>query len=160
MIRAKSKILFIIPPGFGDKVAAGEPAQINLMVDESDSSVAQAGKSAALMFSQSFSASLAQQRLAAISMSAQAARGELTSAQPLLYAISSFDASPVLASSASLAREASAISAGSGASLRESIIELQNSLGYLVDQNEVLGGFSPGDQAMAALQQLATGDSR
>ena len=156
----KIKVLFILPQGMGEQAASGEPVQINLMVDESDSSVAQAGKSAALSFSQALSASVTQKRLAALSAQAQTASGSLARSRQVMVSIASFDITPQLAAASALAGEASTVYSKSNVRLKASIVGLQNSLGFLIDQNEVLSGYGPGSLDQAALAQLATGDSQ
>ncbi len=154
------KVIFIIPPGFGDSAARGQPAEISLMVDESDSSVAQAGKSAALSFSQTLSASVTRERLAALSIQSKSVSLQLARSRQMMAIVSSFDASPSLAAASALALDASTIYSKSDARLSKSITTLQNSLGFLIDQNQVLSGYGPGSLGQAALAQLATGDSQ
>ncbi len=156
----KVKVIFIIPPGFGDSAARGQPAEISLMVDESDSSVAQAGKSAALSFSQTLSASVTRERLAALSIQSKSVSLQLARSRQMMAIVSSFDASPSLAAASALALDASTIYSKSDARLSKSITTLQNSLGFLIDQNQVLSGYGPGSLGQAALAQLATGDSQ
>ena len=67
MDKGQIKVLFIIPQGVGEKVASGQPAIINVMVDESDSSVASIAKGTAQAFAQRLSGQVTTQRLAAIS---------------------------------------------------------------------------------------------
>lgn len=154
------KVLFIIPPGLGEAAARGEPAQISLMVDESDSSVAQAGKSAALTFSQTLSKSVASTRLAALTAKADSASSSLARSRQIMASISSSSVSRQLAAVSALAREASSTSSKSSKQLASSITALQNSLGFLIDQNQVISGYGPGSLGQAALAQLATGDSQ
>ena len=156
----KVKVIFILPAGLGDQVASGQPAQINLMVDESDSSVAQAGKGAALAFSQSLTAQIAQKRLGALTAQVQAARQTIAQSNQITRSISNADPNAALDSSQAMASDAATLSAKSGGLLSSSILSMQNALGYLIDQNEVLAGYGPGSLGSAALEQLATGDTQ
>jgi ABC-type multidrug transport system permease subunit len=154
------KVLFILPQGLSDKVAAGQPAQIDLMVDESDASVAQAAKGAASSYSQTLYASAVQRRLASISAQAKQADALLARSKQAGQSISSADIEPEAASSSALGRDAASLSSKSSTSLATAIRDLKNDLGYLIDQNEVLSGYGSGSLGQAALAQLATGDSQ
>jgi ABC transporter DrrB family efflux protein len=157
----KIKVLFILPEGLQEKVMQGQPAQISLMVDESDSSVAQAAKAAAQSFSNALSQSVSSQRLAAISKYATEAKSQLDKSRPLLISISSSDNAEKSRSSKVLADEAKSLASKYSSKLEGSILELQNSLGFLIDQNEVVDSFNPqSSMGKAALAKLSTGDSQ
>ncbi len=158
MDEGKIKVLFVLPDGLGESVAAGKPAQISVMVDESDSSVAQIARS----FAQSFALSLSQQataaRLAAISAQAQSASQELSSAKQAL--LPGQPTEQIMAAAAAYQSDSASIAKKSGDLISESTQALKNSLGYLVDQNELLEHFTPSQLGGATLQLLAVGDQQ
>ena len=65
MDEGKIKVLFILPRGLQEKVDSGQPAQIEIEVDESDASVAQISKSTAQEYVQTLSSTVTKERLAA-----------------------------------------------------------------------------------------------
>ncbi len=155
------KVLFILPEGFGEKVAKGEPQQIQIMVDESDSSVASISKSTTQAFAQQLSAQLTENRLDALSAKADSARKDLHAANSLASA----SASPAstLASQDAVAaywNDARYTYARSILGMTATVNGLKNSLGYLVDQNEVADSFTPASMTTATLGLLATGDQQ
>lgn len=158
MDEGKIKILLVIPSGFEDNVQQGRPAKLSLMVDESDSSVAQIGKSMAQRFSQELSLRISAQRLSQISANANAAAqgiSQLPYAQNAQQMLSSSQSSSS-AYASSLSRAYSRASKLSSDTARETT----NSLGYLIDQNEVVSSFSPASLSQATLTLLAVGDSQ
>ena len=155
------KVLVILPAGLGDKVARGEPALLQVMVDESDSSVAQIAKSTVQSFAQQLSAQVAAARLDAISAKADSARQDLRAADSVSDAASSQSASAASQDAvAAYWTDANYVYSRSSVGLSETVRGLKNSLGYLVDQNEIVGSFTPASMATATLALLATGDQQ
>ncbi|MCX6770817.1 MAG: ABC transporter permease [Candidatus Micrarchaeota archaeon] len=162
MDKGQIRVLFIIPQGIGGMVASGQPATINVMVDESDSSVASIAKSTAQAFAQRLSGQVTGQRLAAISAMAASGRADLARAGALSAPSSS--ASIAAASSGSAVRSywenANYVNARASAQISATVQGMKNSLGYMVDQNELVSSYSPSSVAAATLALLATGDQQ
>ncbi|VVB57848.1 ABC-2 family transporter protein [Candidatus Anstonella stagnisolia] len=154
----KIKVLLVIPAGFENDVQGGKPAQLSVMVDESDSSVAQIGKSTAQQFVQLLSMRISAQRLNALDAKAQAARAGISkfaSAQGTQEKISSSQAS-----TSSYSSDMSRTYSTASKLVSDTVQGTKNSLGYLVDQNEVLSGYSPASLGQATITLLAVGDSQ
>ena len=155
------KVLFILPMGLESKVKAGQPAEIQVMVDESDSSVAQTSKATAQSFVNRLSAQASQMRIAALSSQVASARADLAAAKGALS--SSTDTAKTAAlsdsSSAYFADASYRFSQGYKMS-SDSAQGLKNSLGYLIDQNEIADSFTPASMTSATLTLLSTGDSQ
>lgn len=161
MDAGKIKVLFILPPGLGDAVATNRPAQVQVMVDESDSSVAQISKATMASFVQQASDQLTEQRIAQMQAQMALARSQVAGAQSALSSVPASASSPASPSAVSSAwRDYNGVSAGINSELADSITAQRNSLGYLIDQNDVIGGFSPASQGSAAIAELATGDNQ
>ncbi|MFA6328526.1 MAG: ABC transporter permease [Candidatus Micrarchaeia archaeon] len=155
------KVLFILPSGLESKVAAGQPAQIELMVDESDSSVAQTAKSTAQSFAGKLSSMVAQRRLAAVSAQAASARADLAAAKAALAgATDASKTGALLASSKAYFSDAGYQFSHGYKMSSDSAQGLKNSLAYLVDQNEIADSFTPASMTSATLALLASGDSQ
>ena len=155
------KVLFILPPGLESSVYAGQPAQLQVMVDESDSSVAQTAKATAQAFASQLSSQVAQMRLAALSKQAASARADLAVASKAL------SASAGTAKQAALQDATAAYFTDAGDKFSQgyamssaSALGLTNSLGYLIDQNEIADSFTPASMTSATLALLSTGDSQ
>ena len=158
----KIKVLFILPQGLEDNVAGGKAAQIGLMVDESDSSVAQISKSTAQVLAQSLSSMVARQRLAAVSAQASGVQAQVGKASSMLAASSSSTAATDGAQDAGAAymKDIGYTYSKSSAGISATVQATRNSLGYLVDQNELVSSYSPSSMGTAVLASLATGDSQ
>ncbi|VVC01184.1 ABC-2 family transporter protein [uncultured archaeon] len=157
----KIKVLFILPAGLGQKVANGQPASMQIMVDESDSSVAQMAKSSAQAFAQQLSAQVTAQRLGAVSAQAQSASADLRAAGAMSSSASNPAAFASSQDSADASwNDASYVYARANSQVQETVVGLKNSLGYLVDQNEVVGSFTPASVTSATIALLATGDQQ
>ena len=157
----KIKVLFILPSGFSEDILNNRPAKINIIVDESDSSVAQSAKSAAQSLVQSLSRSILSTRLQKISAQTAIVKSDLISSSAILSKISNNHNYISLDNSAKKTSiHLSKTLSDSNSQVGASISSLQNSLGYLVDQNEVVDSFNPSSLANAALVKLATGDSQ
>ncbi|VVB57288.1 ABC-2 family transporter protein [uncultured archaeon] len=154
------KVLFVIPPGFSQSVAEGRPATISLMVDESDSSVAASAKGSAQAFSAALSQSILSGRLVELAAQSDAARGSLALSRSKLSSIASADPSAQQHLVDETNRQAADTSSASSAVLSAQTLELQNSLGLLVDQNQIADSFTPSAVGGATLIELATGDSQ
>ncbi|MFH1094874.1 MAG: ABC transporter permease [Candidatus Micrarchaeota archaeon] len=154
------KVLFVIPPGFSDSVARGDPATISLMVDESDSSVAASAKASAQAFSAQFSQSILASRLAELSAQSAAAQASLTQSRALLLPASSADPTATQRRVDELARESAQSSSATSVILSAEVLSLQNSLGFLIDQNQIADSFTPASVGGASLYELATGDAQ
>ncbi|MDE1798181.1 MAG: ABC-2 transporter permease [Candidatus Micrarchaeota archaeon] len=161
MDEGKIKILFIIPPGLGEDVAANRPAQMQIMVDESDSSVAQITKTTTAAFVQKVSDQLAADHLGDIQGLVRSAQSQVGQARATLSSVAENASSPASPAAVSATwRDYARVSAATSAELTDSITAQRNSLGFLIDQNSVIGSFSPSSQGQAALTELATGDSQ
>ncbi len=157
----KIKVLVILPAGLGNAVAHNQSAMMQVMVDESDSSVATIGKSTMQSFAQRESDRLFAQRLSQLQGQLQFANARVAQARSALLSVPNDPASNASASRVSATvREMHATSATAASSLDASIQALHNSLGYLIDQNEVIGAYSPSSQGQAALVELATADNQ
>ncbi len=157
----KIRVLFILPEGIEKKVAAGEQAKINIMVDESDSSVAQIAKSSGQSFAQKLSAQVTAQRLSALSAQAYSARQDLAHAGAAMGSASNsanLDAAKI--STAYYWNNMQFVYSLSSKAISDTMQGLKNSLGYLVDQNEVVSSFTPASVSQATLALLATGDQQ
>ncbi|HIH29774.1 TPA: ABC transporter permease [Candidatus Micrarchaeota archaeon] len=152
------RVLFILPEGLGDKVAKGEHAEINVIVDESDSSVAQISKSSAQAFAARLSEQVSAGRMSAMSAQARTAAGQLEAAKNLLSQQPQTDR--LKDSSDSYYRDALSASTKASKLITATAQELKNSLGFLVDQNEVAESFTPSAIGGATLQLLAVGDQQ
>ncbi|VVB66507.1 ABC-2 family transporter protein [Candidatus Gugararchaeum adminiculabundum] len=130
------KILFIIPSGFGDDLAAGRSATLSIIVDESDPTVAQITRASTQGFIQQLSTQLSFERVAAISARAERAQGELSTASSIIQdTIDQSDAPSFEAMQGSF-RNARSISSSTGAGLSQIILGLQNSVGYVINPIE------------------------
>jgi|GEM_PF-210568 len=161
MDEGKIKVLFILPEGLEDSVMGGKQAQLELMVDESDSSVAQTAKSAGQAFASRISSQIAAQRVAAVSGEVASAQQDLRAAKSAL--LQGTDATSVESASAAAAAHFSADSYAFSKGYKissDSAQGLKNSLGYLVDQNEIADSYTPASMSTATLSLLATGDSQ
>ena len=157
----QAKVLFILPSGLESKVNAGQAAQIEVMVDESDSSVAQTAKAAAQSFASRLSAQAAQARLAAISAQAASARADLAAAKAALAISTDTSRQAALQDStaAYFSDAGTEFSQGYGMA-SDSAQGLKNSLAFLIDQNEIADSFTPASMTSATIALLATGDSQ
>ncbi len=155
------KVLFVLPSGLESKAKAGQPAQIEVMVDESDSSVAQTAKATAQAFVSSLSSQVMQMRLAALSAEAASARADLARAKGTLAGSTSTTRQMELqdATAAYFTDAGDKFSQGYAMS-SASALGLTNSLGYLIDQNEIADSFTPASMTSATLALLSTGDSQ
>ena len=155
------KVLFVLPSGLESKAKAGLPAQIEVMVDESDSSVAQTAKATAQAFVSSLSSQVMQMRLAALSAEAASARADLARAKGALAGSMSTTRQTELqdATAAYFTDAGDKFSQGYAMS-SASALGLTNSLGYLIDQNEIADSFTPASMTSATLALLSTGDSQ
>ena len=162
MDRGLVKVLFVIPQGMGGKVASGQSAELDVMVDESDSSVASISKSSAQAFAQQLSEQITAQRLDAISAMAGSGRADLQKAASSSPSESqaSLSATSSQSAVASYWSNANYVNSRSSAQTSATVQGLQNSLGYLVDQNEIVNSFSPASVASATVALLATGDQQ
>ena len=162
MDKGQIKVLFVIPQGMGGKVASGQSAELDVMVDESDSAVAQISKSSAQAFAQQLSTQITAQRLDAISAMAGAGRADLQKAGSASSSLSqaSLSATSSQSAVASYWSNANYVNSQSSAQASATVQGLQNSLGYLVDQNEIVNSFSPASVASATVELLATGDQQ
>jgi len=157
----QAKVLFILPEGLEGKAMSGQAAQIELMVDESDSSVAQTAKGAAQSFASMLSAQVAQARLAAISAKADAAQADLMAASnALLGSAGTAKAAALSASSAAFFRDAGYQFSKGYKMSSDSARGLTNTLAFLIDQNEIADSFTPASMTSATIASLATGDSQ
>jgi ABC-type multidrug transport system permease subunit len=155
------RVLFMLPEGLEDDVLSGRAAQIEVMVDESDSSVAQISKATAQSFASRLSSQVAVQRLASISAKAAAARADLAAAANALAASTdTARAGALQASSMAYFRDAAYQFSKGYKMSTDSAQGLKNSLGYLIDQNEIADAFTPASMSTATLALLATGDSQ
>lgn len=160
MDRGEIKVLFILPGGIGEKVARGEPADILLMVDESDSAVASVAKATAQSLAARLSVQVTNDRLAAVSASAQAARQELAAAEAAAQSAAGGEPAFPQDAATSYWNDANYVYSRTGKSVDDTVAGLKNSLGYLVDQNEVADSFTPASMTSATVALLATGDSQ
>ncbi len=157
----KIKVLFILPQGLCDKVSTNQVAQISIMVDESDSSVSQSAKSVAQLFSQSLSNSILDSRLTFISNQNMLVKSDIYNSNSALSKLSkNKDFVPLDNSASKISSHLLQTLSNSDSQISAVIISLQNSLGYLIDQNEVVDSFNPSSLGNAALAKLATGDSQ
>ena len=155
------KVLFVLPEGLESKVVAGEPAQIEVMVDESDASVAQTSKATAQSFVSRLSSQVAQRRLASVSAQATSARADLTMAKAALFASTDTAQSGArAASSAAYFRDATYQFSRGYKMSSDSAQGLKNSLAFLIDQNEIADSFTPASMTSATIALLSTGDNQ
>jgi ABC-type multidrug transport system permease subunit len=160
--RGEIKALFILPKGLEDDVLAGKSATIYAIFDQSDPTVAQITKASTQVFVQQLSQSLLQQDLAAMAGKMKDAQQDLSSAKRmLLVVIDSKATAGAMAAADANYRETTYSSSRLVGSLSSTIQGMRNSVGYLIDQNEVAGLTTTNDNdAAAALQLLATGDQQ
>ena len=157
------KVLFVLPPGLSDDIAAGRQAHIDVMVDESDSSVASISKAMAQSFAAQVSSEITAQRLAALQAQAEAASAELNAAGAASNAAARQGAGSLASSQSEAAAHWGSfnyVELRSAANVKATVQGLKNSLGYLVDQNEIVDSFTPASMTSATLALLATGDSQ
>ncbi|MFA5929860.1 MAG: ABC transporter permease [Candidatus Micrarchaeia archaeon] len=155
------KILFVLPSGLESKVMAGQPAQLEIMVDESDSSVAQTAKATAQSFASRLSAQAAQMRLAALSAQAASARADIAAARAALLGSTDTSRQAALQDSASAYFSDAGYKFSQGYAMSsDSAQGLKNSLAFLVDQNEIADSFTPASMTSATVALLSTGDSQ
>ncbi len=153
----KIKVLFILPEKLGEKVASASDAQIQVMVDESDSSVAQIAKSSAQVFASRLSSEATDMRLRAISEKSMKVQNDIAGAN----SANAPSSMPSPSSSAGVLMRDLALTYSKSANLVQSTIrETKNSLGYLVDQNEAVESFSPASAGRATISLLAVGDQQ
>ncbi|MBI5227484.1 ABC transporter permease [Candidatus Micrarchaeota archaeon] len=155
------KILFIIPPGFEKDINDGKTAQLSVIVDESDPSVAQITKASTLGAIQRISQTLTAQRLASIPRSAMQVQQQLQSANLIVEKIEQSNDEASKRSMDSNLREAKSLSKKTGDQVSELTLSLRNKLGLIVVPNEV-AGINPetGNELAAAYGLLATSDSQ
>ena len=155
------KVLFVLPSGLENKVTAGQPAQLEVMVDESDSSVAQTAKASAQSFVSRLSSQVAQMRLAALSAQAASARADLAAAKAALAGSTDTSKQAALQESTAASFSDAGYSFSQGYAMSsDSAQGLTNSLGYLIDQNEIVDSFTPASMTSATVALLSTGDSQ
>ncbi len=157
------KALFVLPSGLGDDVASGRPSHIDVLVDESDSSVASIAKATAQTFTAQMSSRISGQRLAAMHAQANAANAELRAAAAASDAVAQQGSGSLAASQSEVASHWGGINnaySKSSKAVKDSVQSMKNSLGYLVDQNEIADSFTPASMTTATLYLLATGDSQ
>ncbi|MDD5337334.1 MAG: ABC transporter permease, partial [Candidatus ainarchaeum sp.] len=155
------KILFIIPKGFEDAIKNGRSAQLEIILDEADPSVAQITRASTQLFVHGLSQQIQAQRIVALGQSAQQANQYLSRAETVLSSPLSRSNEPAMASIESEFRQGLYIGTQTNARLSSSVQEMKNSMGYLIDQNEVAdhGNKGYGD-ATAVLLLLSIGDNQ
>lgn len=157
------RVLFVLPQGLGDDIASGKPSHIDILVDQSDSSVASIAKATAQAFTAQVSAKISAQRLAAMHAQADAATAELGAAEAASIMVAKQGSGSVAASQSETAARWGSLAytySRSSKNVKDTVQGLRNSLGYLVDQNEIAGSFTPASMTSATLALLATGDSQ
>ena len=157
----KIKVLIILPQGMGGSVAHGNDAQFQVMVDEADASVAQVAKTTIQIYTQQLSEEVAQARVQEMLDQAFSARQDLAAAKAA--ALSSDGATAASDSQRAVSSywgNANYVYKASNAGISSTIQGLHNTLGYLVDQNEIVDSFTPASVASATVALLATGDQQ
>lgn len=156
----KAKILFVIPPGFEEDIREGRTAQISIILEQADPNVAQITRGYTQNFVQSISQESSASRIAQVSHDAYSTDSYILSASNRLSQISSRSDEEVLAKINSDFRSGTYVSSKSGEMMSDAILGLQNSLGYVVDQNEIAASYRPGMDTKATMAALASGDAQ
>lgn len=151
-------LLFVIPQGFGNSVSSGKPAKVSVLVDESNPTTAQVSKSFSQALVNSFSLKMAQERMKLISQNLEGVGLKLQQGKNSLHAVpSSFNSSSDIR-----IKEIYSASASSARTLSASILQQQNSIGYVADPNVILysltlpnSSVNPESGATVARQQQA-----
>lgn len=155
------KILFIIPPGFQQDIMSGKTATISAIVDESDPTVAQITKASTQAIVGQISSQIAAQRVAALSAESAALGATLGKASGTLSSATGDGTEQPLATMASTYRDSEAMSSMADDTLSSTILNLQNTLGYVIDQNEIVQSFNPStSDGSATIAALAAGDAQ
>ena len=162
MDKGEIKVLFIIPQGMGEKVASGQSAELDVMVDESDSSVASIAKGSVQSFAAQLSGEVTASRLDAISAMAISGRADIAAASGIPASAQTPQAALSASQTAvsSYWTNANYVNSQSSALTSATVQGLKNSLGYLVDQNEIVSSYTPASLSTATLSLLATGDQQ
>jgi len=153
------KILFIIPNGFGEDIRSGRKAQLSVIVDEADPSVAQITRASTLAFVQRLSSEISAGRAAAISGEAIEARARLSSAGEAMRAAASADSSSQAAAADASFRDSRYVSSLTSSAVSSTVQGLRNSLGYVIDQSELLATVGVSDPG-TVLYSLSAGDAQ
>jgi ABC-type multidrug transport system permease subunit len=153
------KILFIIPNGFGEEIRSGRTAQLSVIVDEADPTVAQITRASTLAFVQRLSSEISAGRAAAISGEAIEARARLSSAGEAMSAVASADSSQQAAAADASFRDSRYVSSLTSSAVSSTVQGLRNSLGYVIDQSELLATVGVSDPG-TVLYSLSAGDAQ
>ncbi|MFH0926998.1 MAG: ABC transporter permease [Candidatus Micrarchaeota archaeon] len=154
------KILFIIPPGFSEDIAAGRSAELSVIVDEADPTIAQINKASTSAFVQALSQKITSERIASLGTGASSVQEQISAAQKTLTPAMQDGAQEKMSLIESEFRSASELSSNTASTLSSSITSLRNSLGFLIDQNEIASAYSPGPGFSGSLAALAAGDTQ
>lgn len=161
--RGEIKVLFVLPSGFSNNVEEGKAAYIDVMVDASDSAVASISKATAQAFASQVSAKATSKRLAAISQMASAAQSDVEASKNILLSSSS-QAGEALDSTRNDAYfnwiRINFVHGKTASAINAIVQGMKNSLGFLIDQNEVADSFTPASVSKATLALLAVGDQQ
>ena len=163
MDQGKLKLLFIIPDGFEEDIANGKTAYVSIMVDESDPTIAQITKSSTANFMEGISKGLAAERTAKVYSIAASAKQDSSAISRMLLEESRKDYEVIKSSGETETRLRNALAKASATNLGlgTSILELQNTLGVIIDQNNVLENLQNRTvDARSALLFLALGDQQ
>ena len=152
------KILFVIPQGFEDDINAGRTASISVILDQADPT-AQITRATTANYINALSQQITASRLASSAAKAQMSSQYLALAQSSLQRVSSsIDADKMSAMDASF-KDAQRISSMTDSGLSSSIQGLQNSIGNVIDENE-LAATGHNSDPRAVLASLAAGDAQ
>ncbi len=157
------KILFIIPSGFQADIEAGRTAEISIIVDESDPSVAQITRASTTVVIQQLSQQVTASRVAAISAKARQTGIALKQGQVAVGSALRRDNIPTVARIEANFRDAKYAYSGTDRMLSSTVLSLQNSVGYLIDQYGAASAYDedPGaSEPSAVITLLAVGDSQ
>ncbi|MFA5108475.1 MAG: ABC transporter permease [Candidatus Micrarchaeia archaeon] len=156
----KVKILFIIPKGFEKDIKDGKTASMLVIVDEADPTIAQINKASTRLFVQSLSSQLYAQRMKAVAAKAAVGEQYASMAQKTIEVAAQDNNEQRMNLIKNEYRSSKQLSAKTASTLGDTIEGLKNSLGYLIDQNEIASAYSPGPGFSGSLAALASGDTQ
>ncbi|PIN82691.1 hypothetical protein COV61_05275, partial [Candidatus Micrarchaeota archaeon CG11_big_fil_rev_8_21_14_0_20_47_5] len=156
------KILFIIPPDFGKDIEEGRTASLSVIIDQSDPTIAQATRASTQIFIQQLSGQITAKRIAEVSLGAGQAEGMVAEAGSAVGKAATRSDEVVLAEIENNFADAKSIYSKTDTSLSSTLLSLENSLGYVIDQNEIADSFSSlsDNEVTASLTALSAGDAQ
>jgi len=133
------KALFILPNGLEQDVISGKGTVIYAIFDQSDPTVAQITRASTQVFVQGLSQAILQQNLAVIAGGVQGAQQDIASAKrTMVIAMDSKAVDSAMSSADANYRDATFTSSRLTSGISATSKTLRNTVGYLIDSNEII----------------------